>query len=66
MKLFDAHNHLQEHVFRECLGTVLAEVRQEGVVRMVVNGSSEEDWAEVLKLARDSGGRSSFGYHPGM
>jgi len=65
MKLFDAHNHLQERGFSEHLDTVLAEVRQEGVVRMVVNGSSEEDWAEVLKLARDFPEVvPSFGYHP--
>ena len=65
MKLFDAHNHLQDHVFSERLDTVLAEARQVGVVRMVVNGSSEEDWAEVLKLAREIPEVvPSFGYHP--
>jgi TatD DNase family protein len=65
MRLFDAHNHLQERVFSERLEAVLAEVRQEGVVSMVVNGSSEEDWAEVLKLARDFPEVvPSFGYHP--
>ena len=52
MKLFDAHNHLQERVFSDRLDTVLAEARQEGVARMVVNGSSEADWADVLSAWR--------------
>ena len=65
MKLFDAHNHLQDRVFHECLETVLQEARREGVTRMVVNGSSEDDWAEVLQLARDIPEVvPSFGYHP--
>jgi TatD DNase family protein len=65
MKLFDAHNHLQEYVFGGTLDTVLAEARREGVTRMVVNGSSEEDWGEVLRLTRDFPEIvPSFGYHP--
>jgi TatD DNase family protein len=65
VKLFDAHNHLQDHTFHGRLDTVLAEARSEGVARMVVNGSSEEDWGEVLELARDIPEVvPSFGYHP--
>jgi len=65
VKLFDAHNHLQDVAFHGRLDIVLAEARREGVARMVVNGSSEEDWWEVLKLARDIPEVvPSFGYHP--
>jgi TatD DNase family protein len=43
----------------------MAAARQEGVVRMVVNGSREEDWPGVLDLARRYPEvLPSFGYHP--
>jgi len=51
MKLFDAHNHLQEPVFRDRLDLVLKDTRNCGIATMVVNGSSETDWPEVLRLA---------------
>ena len=65
MELYDAHNHLQD----ERLGTnpseLVAVAANEGVVKMVVNGSCEEDWPAVLSLARQfSQVLPSFGYHP--
>ena len=44
----------------------MAEASEAGVVRMVVNGSCEEDWPEVLALARRHPSLilPSFGYHP--
>ena len=65
LRLYDAHNHLQDerlaHVLRDALGAA----RAEGVQRMVVNGSCERDWPAVLQLARDYPEvLPSFGYHP--
>ena len=65
LRLYDAHNHLQDDRLAPHREAVLAAVRAESVMKMVVNGSSEEDWPAVLELAR----RyplviPSFGYHP--
>lgn len=44
---------------------LLAACRQVGVTRMVVNGACEEDWPQVLALARAHPEvLPSFGYHP--
>jgi TatD DNase family protein len=66
MRLFDAHNHLQDDRFAGRRGEVVAACRAAGVVRMVVNGSCEADWPAVLGLARDYPDLvlPSFGYHP--
>lgn len=63
MRLFDAHNHLQD----ERLAPFAQEVKRqtESVAGMVVNGSCEEDWPAVLELARTRPNvLPSFGYHP--
>jgi TatD DNase family protein len=65
LHLYDAHNHLQDARFGLHSDELLAIARKEGVVKMVVNGSCEEDWPKVLNLARHH--REvipSFGYHP--
>lgn len=65
LRLYDAHNHLQDERLAPQLEPILAALRQEGVVRMVVNGSCEEDWPAVLALARTCPQViPSFGYHP--
>ncbi|HEY3856004.1 MAG TPA: TatD family hydrolase [Verrucomicrobiae bacterium] len=65
MKFYDAHNHLQDDRLRPHLDGVIAAVRAIPITRMVVNGSCEEDWPEVLKLAREFPEvLPSFGYHP--
>lgn len=65
LRLYDAHNHLQDERFGSRTEELLAATAKEGVVKMVVNGSCEADWSKVLELAR---GHSevipSFGYHP--
>jgi TatD DNase family protein len=44
---------------------LLAATAKEGVVKMVVNSSCEEDWPKVLDLAnKHSTVIASFGYHP--
>ena len=65
LRLYDAHNHLQDDRLAPHLEAVLGAVRQEGVVQMVVNGSCEADWPEVLELARSCPEViPSFGCHP--
>lgn len=65
MWLYDAHNHLQDERFGGCQAELLAACRQVGVARMVVNGSCEADWPDVLALATAHPEvLPSFGYHP--
>ena len=65
MQLYDAHNHLQDERLGANPAELVAVAANEGVVKMVVNGSCEEDWPAVLALARQfSQVLPSFGYHP--
>ncbi len=77
MKIYDAHNHLQDDRFAGRQNELLAACEKIGVARMVVNGACESDWPQVLQLAEKFGGASvpasrvpqtkiipSFGYHP--
>ncbi len=62
---FDAHNHLQDDRFAGRQEELLAACRHAGITRMVVNGACEEDWPQVLALARAHPEvLPSFGYHP--
>jgi TatD DNase family protein len=64
-RLYDAHNHLQDGRLAPYREEALAAARRQNVARMVVNGSCEGDWAEVLALAqRCPEVIPSFGYHP--
>ncbi len=65
MRLYDAHNHLQDPRLAAHLDAALAACQRVGIARMVVNGSCEEDWPQVLALAkRHPFVLPSFGYHP--
>ena len=65
LRLFDAHNHLQDERLGPQRGEILASLPGAGVVKMVVNGSCEEDWPAVLALAKSVPSViPSFGYHP--
>ena len=65
LKLYDAHNHLHDERLAANLPAILAALDQEGVTNLVVNGSCEADWEQVLALARrDRRIIPSFGYHP--
>jgi TatD DNase family protein len=65
LKFYDAHNHLQDDRFAGRQTDLLATCEQNGVARMVVNGSCEADWPTVLALALASPlVLPSFGYHP--
>ena len=65
MRLYDAHNHLQDERFGGAAAELLAASGRAGVARMVVNGSCEDDWPAVRALAlahREV--LPSFGIHP--
>ncbi len=65
MRLYDAHNHLQDERFGGQAELLAAAASAQGVVRMVVNGSCEADWPQVRALAqRFPQVQPSFGYHP--
>jgi TatD DNase family protein len=64
-RLYDAHNHLQDAQLKPHRDAIAAAVHRENIARMVVNGSCEEDWPEVLELARQwPQVIPSFGLHP--
>ncbi|HAB19215.1 MAG TPA: TatD family deoxyribonuclease [Verrucomicrobiales bacterium] len=65
MGLYDAHNHLHDDRFGGRQQDLLEGARTAGVVRMVVNGSGEDDWPAVAELARRFPEvLPSFGCHP--
>jgi TatD DNase family protein len=77
MKFYDAHNHLQDARLAGRQEELLTACARVGVAGMVVNGTRESDWPQVLALARQFGGTDapeprtnqtqvipSFGYHP--
>jgi len=65
VNLFDAHNHLQDERFGGRQPELVDACVATGVRRMVVNGSIEADWPEVLALAqRYPQVIPSFGLHP--
>lgn len=61
----DAHNHLHDEWLTPHRHAVLAELARVGVSHCVVNGTNEEDWDDVLELARTTRiVRPSLGLHP--
>jgi TatD DNase family protein len=65
MHLYDAHNHLQDARLGPDTAGIVEAASKEGVACMVVNGSCEEDWPQVLELARRFPQViPSVGYHP--
>lgn len=66
MKLFDAHNHIQdERLFRN-LDSVMERADLAGVVKMAVKGCSEEDWPRVVEVINryPNACYPAFGLHP--
>lgn len=65
MRLYDAHNHLQDDRFADIRVEALNQAAREGLRTMVVNGAGEGDWPQVLELARAHPAvLPSFGLHP--
>ena len=64
-RLYDAHNHLQDERLGPHRAGILRTCDAAGIAKMVVNGSCETDWPEVLALSRGCPQIiPSFGYHP--
>lgn len=61
--MFDSHNHLQK--FADPAG-VIGEMRAAGITGCVVNGTGEDDWGAVARLAEEFPDfvRPAFGLHP--
>ena len=65
MRLYDAHNHLQDAWLAPHRDRVLADLAPLPLAAAVVNGTAESDWPEVAALARQhSFVRPSYGLHP--
>ncbi len=65
MRLFDAHNHLQNFGTAAEADAALREGAAAGVEGMLVCGTSPEDWGAVLELAaRQPAVTPCFGLHP--
>jgi TatD DNase family protein len=65
MKFFDAHNHLQDARLAARPSELLVACKASGTARMVVNGTCESDWPQVLALAQKNPlVLPSFGLHP--
>ena len=48
--MIDAHNHLQDARFGDDLPFVIQEMQDAGIHHAIVNGTSEQDWSQVLAL----------------
>ena len=59
-RLYDAHNHLHDERFGGRQAELLAECARVGVSCMVVNGSCEEDWPQVLAVAATRQSAANF------
>lgn len=65
MQLYDAHNHLQDAWLAPHRVQVLADLKRLPLAAAVVNGTAENDWADVSQLAAEHAFvRPSFGLHP--
>jgi TatD DNase family protein len=65
MKLFDAHNHIQDERLAADLPGVMQRALEAGVKAMGVKGCCEADWLRVVELMETYEGIfPSFGLHP--
>jgi TatD DNase family protein len=65
LPLYDAHCHLQDSRLQAVLPNILANLKAVGLRKIVVNGTRESDWDQVLQLAaKDSRIIPSIGLHP--
>lgn len=63
--LYDAHQHFQFDELVPHRADILTGLREIGLRRAVVNGSSEQDWSVVASLSREHAWiLPSFGLHP--
>ena len=65
LRLYDAHNHLQDERLAPHLAEIVTSIERSGIARVMVNGACESDWPAVLELAKaHEWVLPSFGYHP--
>lgn len=65
MKLYDAHNHLQDAWLEPHLDRIATDLESASVAGMVVNGTEPADWPQVAALAqRFLWVTPSYGLHP--
>ncbi len=65
MKLYDAHNHLQDDWLAPHLDRIATDLVQAGIAGAVVNGTTPDDWPAVAALAaRFPWVVPSYGVHP--
>jgi len=66
VKLFDAHNHLQDDRLKNFRDKELKALAHDSSHQMVVNGTSPDDWCRVSQLAEDYPDLvlPSYGLHP--
>jgi len=65
MRLFDAHNHIQDDRLFPELGKTMERARLAGVERVAVKGCSEADWPKVEEIVnRYENACIAFGLHP--
>ena len=65
MQLYDAHAHFIHPVLREHWSTISKDLDRIGLKYAVVNGTSPEDWPDVLQLASDDSRiLPAIGLHP--
>lgn len=65
MKLYDAHNHLQDEWLLPHMDRIATDLGQAGIAGAVVNGTTPDDWAAVSALAsRFPWVVPSYGVHP--
>jgi len=65
MRIFDAHNHLQDEWLSPYLSRVIGDLESLGIAGAVVNGTIDSDWEQVARLAHDHPWViPSYGVHP--
>lgn len=64
MRLFDAHDHLQNYPGEKETAEALAAASAAGIKLMLCNGTHPGDWEKVLALAGCKGVVPFFGLHP--
>ncbi|KAG2574186.1 cut9-interacting protein scn1-like [Panicum virgatum] len=65
VRLFDAHCHLQDPRVAAVAPALIRAAAASGVARFAVNGTSEEDWHLVKRMAEDHPAVvPCFGLHP--
>lgn len=67
MSFIDAHLHLQDSRLAPEMERIVAQMRESGISRWMVNGTSPDDWGEVAAIAAaNPEATAGYGLHPWM